>query len=118
RIVKVRVAFIGGAPLSVTRTVTVLVLGTCAALGAHENKPPLTPIVAPPGAASRLKLSVWGGLSVSVALTVKLSVWPSVTDLSVIAARVGGVLFPPPPNVLAAPGVGVSNENRVGVPSG
>src|SRR6185503_12154683 len=99
-------------PLSVTRTVTVFVLGTWAALGAQENKPPFASIVAPPGAASRLKLNVCGGLSVSVALTVKLRVCPSDRALSVITGMVGGVLLPPPLNTLGAPGVGVSNENR------
>jgi hypothetical protein len=70
---KLLVANIVGTPLSCTITESVLVLGACAAVGVQVNTPPgvmLAPVGAPP---PRLKVSVCGGWSVSVALTVKLS---------------------------------------------
>jgi hypothetical protein len=99
------VALIGGEPLSVTRTVMLLTLGACAGLGVQVNTP--APVMfAPSGApVSRLKVSVCAGKSASLALFVKVKVWPRVTVRSTIAASVGGVL--PRPMVLAVPGVGV-----------
>ena len=56
-----------GKPLSVTRTVTVLVLGPCASVGVQEMAPVFVSMVMPPGAAIRLKAKVFVGMSESVA---------------------------------------------------
>src|SRR5688572_25119641 len=74
--VKVRVELAGGDPLSVTRTVIWLVLGDWACVGVHENNPLPAPMLAPPptGWLSRLKLSVCGGVSGSLADTWKVMV--------------------------------------------
>src|SRR2546426_3666702 len=52
----------GGVPLSVTRTVAVLVLGVCAGVGVQVNTPVAELIAAPAGApGSRVNVSVCGG---------------------------------------------------------
>src|SRR4051812_31031974 len=76
--VKLRTSLSAGDPLSVTRTVMLLVTGPCASVGVQENKPLLELIVAPEGApGSRVKVSVCAGSSGSVAVAVKLRVVPS-----------------------------------------
>src|SRR5438067_1231799 len=67
RIVIVRLSLWGGAPLSVTRTVTRLIEGPCASAGVQVNTPVFGSIIAPAGApGSRLKLRVSFGRSGSV----------------------------------------------------
>src|ERR1043166_7728080 len=83
-----RVALRLGVPLSVTRTVTMFVLGSD---GVHVNKPLLASMAAPAGApASRVNVNVCGGWSVSVALIAKLRVWLTVTSWLLIDAVEGG----------------------------
>src|SRR6185436_18966353 len=109
RTVNVRVALKGGEPLSVTRTVSWFVDGTWVG---HENSPLLAPIVAPDGGELRANVN---GLSGSLAVTVKLRVWPAVMFMSGIAVMTGGALEP---SVFGPPGVGVPKNSIVGVPSG
>src|SRR2546425_468993 len=67
-----------GEPLSVTRTVMLLVLGPWASVGVHVNAPDDPLIVAPDGApGSRLNVNVCAGTSASVAVAVKLRSVPS-----------------------------------------
>ena len=72
-------------------------------------------MLAPAGApAARLNVSICGGWSVSVALTVKLNVWPTVTSRSPMVASTGAVLG----MTFAAAGVGVGMKKRLAAPSG
>src|SRR2546423_15070881 len=85
-----------GDPLSVTRIVTRLVLGPCAAVGVQVKTPLVELILAPAGAPeSRVYVSVWAGTSGSVAETVKLNGFPSVTVLFPIGAITGAAFGPP-----------------------
>src|SRR5688572_24232522 len=104
-IVNERLELSGRTPLSVTRTVMLLVLGACAREGVQVKSPPAV-MAAPLGKpASRLKLKVCGGTSASVAVAVKLEVWPNVMVRSEIGSRMGAV--PPAPMVFGPRGVGV-----------
>src|SRR4051794_29263706 len=69
----------GGVPLSVTRTVTVLVLGPCVSVGVHEMAPVFVSIVIPGGEEIRLKTSVLTGISESMAEAETFSVACSLT---------------------------------------
>src|SRR3990172_643692 len=87
----VSVSFIGGVPLSVTRTVIGNEPGPCASVGVQVNAPPVV-IAAPAGApASSEKVRVWPA-SGSVAVAVKLRSEPSLTVLLPIAASTGAAL--------------------------
>src|SRR4051794_33930277 len=82
-----------GTPLSVTRTVTVLVLGPCASVGVQLKTPEEELIPAPEGApGSRLKLSACAGRSGSLAVAVKVSAFPPLIDLFPIGLSTGGAL--------------------------
>src|ERR1035437_255396 len=81
-----------GVPLSVTRTVTVFVVPEKAREGVQLNTPLPASTTAPPGAASRLKLGVWGGASGSVAVAVTTTRLPAWTVRLGMAASVGAVL--------------------------
>src|SRR5437899_1271467 len=82
-----------GEPLSVTRTVTVLVLGPCASVGVHVKTPLLELIVAPVGApASKEKVKICAGMSGSVALAAKVRRVFSFTDCDPIGASTGALL--------------------------
>ena len=70
---KLPVSLSGGEPLSVTRTVTRLVLGSCASVGAQLRTPLLGSRLTPSGADTRLKVSVLAGRSRSVAVLVTTS---------------------------------------------
>src|SRR5512138_2653288 len=71
---KESVTLMGGTPLSVTRTVSVLVEGPWSGSGVQLKTPLDESMVAPAGApGSRLKARVWAGRSESVARTVKVS---------------------------------------------
>src|SRR6266481_9941277 len=72
--VKELVALMGGEPSSVTTTVIVLTLGPCASLGVQLIAPVAGLIIMPPGGESRLKVSVFAGMSGSVAEAETLSV--------------------------------------------
>src|SRR6266567_5274615 len=77
---KARVALRFGVPLSVTRTVIMLVLPPCAPDGVQLNRPVNGLIIAPDGEGlSRLNVSVSGGKSGSEADAVKLRVCPGET---------------------------------------
>src|SRR6267142_1594024 len=89
--VNVCVALRLGLPLSVTMMPIALVAG--AEVGVQLNRPLPELMLALPGApAPRLKVRVWGGWSVSVALAKKVKVWPRVTTRLVMTASVGVVL--------------------------
>ena len=81
-----------GEPLSETCSVKAFVEFACMTVGRKENAPLLVSSVALAAADSSAKVSVCGGWSVSVALTVKATVWPTLTVWLVIGASVGGVL--------------------------
>src|SRR6476620_9568305 len=93
--VKLRTALRGGLPLSVTRTVMRLVLGAWPSTGVHWKTPLLLLITAPSGAVSRLNVRLCGGLSVSVALMVRLNDWPRFNCWSGTGPMLGWVLDPP-----------------------
>src|SRR5689334_863023 len=63
-----------GEPLSATRTVTVLVLGPWASVGIQVITPLLELMVIPAGAETRPNVSVFAGISASVAVLVANSV--------------------------------------------
>src|SRR5262245_27000620 len=66
-----------GVPLSVTRTVSVFVLGAGRPTVDHVNKPLVALMVAPFGAPEpRLYDNAWAGVSASVAFAVKLTICP------------------------------------------
>src|SRR5262245_8191585 len=87
---KLFVSLNGGDPLSVTRTVTVLVLGPCASAGIQLNSP-LAVRVAPLGPVNRLNVSVFAGRSESVAVIVKLNGLPSLI-VWLAMERIGALL--------------------------
>src|SRR5712664_1495745 len=72
--VKLLVSLSGGLPLSVTRTVTTLVLGPCASVGVQVNTPVAGLRLTPVGAATSEKVSVFVGMSGSVAVLVTVRV--------------------------------------------
>src|SRR5262249_18708291 len=63
-----------GDPSSVTRTVTVFVLGPCASVGVQEIAPVFVLMVIPAGAETKLKVKLLAGISGSVAEADTLSV--------------------------------------------
>ena len=75
--VKLFVSLKLGTPLSVTRTVIVLVPGPCVSLGVQLNTPLLALMLAPDGGLIKLNVSVLAGRSASVAVTVSVSRLPS-----------------------------------------
>src|ERR1039458_6957211 len=89
---KVCVALILGVPLSATFSVKLLVEFACVTSGRKENVPLLVLSVALVAPASSAKVSVCGGWSVSVALAVKATIWPTFTARLVMIANTGGVL--------------------------
>src|SRR5438105_4157052 len=91
-IVMVSKALSTGEPLSLTRIVTLFVLGPCASVGVQLNRPLVGLIVAPDGApGSRLKVSNCAGRSGSEAAAVKLSSDPSLTERLPMGASRGGL---------------------------
>jgi len=64
----------------------------CATNGRNEDAPLLESRVAFVAPDSRAKVSVCGGWSVSVALAVNATIWPTFTDWLEMGARIGGVL--------------------------
>src|SRR5437870_13522362 len=70
--VKLLVSLNCGAPLSVTRTVIRLVLGPWASVGVQVSTPLLGFRFTPAGAATKLKVRVLAGRSVSLAVFVKI----------------------------------------------
>src|SRR6266542_3264814 len=82
-----------GTPLSVTRIVTMFVLGTCSMLGVHVNTPLIGLIFAPAGEPeSKLKLSRLDGRSGSLAEFVMVSCNSTHATRLLIGASTG-VLF-------------------------
>src|SRR5881296_3462247 len=80
-----------GAPLSVTRTVIKLVLGPCASDGVQVSTPLLGSRFTPAGADTKLKVNVFAGRSVSLAVLVTVSVLSSVTVRSVGTVSTGAL---------------------------
>src|SRR6266581_3049900 len=72
--VKLLVSLSGGMPLSVTRTVMTLVLGPCASVGVQVSTPVAGLRLTPVGAVTSEKVSVFVGMSGSVAVLVTLKV--------------------------------------------
>src|SRR5262249_7086231 len=88
--VKLFASLNAGEPLSVTRTMTLFVLGPWASLGVQLNTPVVALIVMPAGApGSRLNVKVFAGTSGSVAVAVNDSVLPSLIVWLTIAASEG-----------------------------
>src|SRR5437773_6021528 len=71
--VKLLVSLEGGAPLSVTFTVIRLVLGPWASVGVQVSTPVLGFTFTPAGPDTRLKVNVFAGRSVSLAVLVTMS---------------------------------------------
>src|SRR6266699_2656443 len=88
-ILKLLISLDGGAPLSVTRTVIRLVLGPWASVGVQVSTPVLGFRFTPAGAATKLKVNVFAGRSVSLAVFVTVSVLSSVMVWSVGTVRTG-----------------------------
>ena len=84
-----------GVPLSATFNEKLLVESACVTSGRNENAPLLVSNVAFVAPASTAKVSVCGGWSVSVALAVNETIWPTFTVRFVIAVNPGGVLVGP-----------------------
>jgi len=89
---KLCVALKLGVPLSETSSVKVFVEFACVTVGRKLNAPLVGLSVALVAPASSAKVSVCGGESVSVALAVKATVWPTFTVWLAIGDRVGVVL--------------------------
>src|SRR4051812_50034245 len=107
--------FNGGVPSSVTRMIMLLVLGTGALAVGQVNAPVPGTMLAPEGApGSRLNTSTCGGLCASLAVAVKLSVWPEWMKRSLRVPRTGAVLG----MTLLVRGVGPGIKKRVAAPSG
>src|SRR5262245_41126532 len=87
--VKLFVSLRLGEPLSLTRTITLFVLGPCASVGVQVNTPLVALILAPGGALTKLNESVLAGLSGSVAEAVSVSVAPSLIVWLPIGANTG-----------------------------
>src|SRR5262245_46719976 len=90
--VKVSVPLKGGAPLSVTCTVIVFVLGPSDSLGVQVNNPVAGLIAAPAGGLTRLYVSVSAAPFASAAVIANVKVVPSFTVWFGIAA-ITGALF-------------------------
>src|SRR5260221_13671947 len=90
--VKLLVSLNGGLPLSVTRTVMTLVLGPCASVGVQVNTPVAESSVTPLGAATSENVSVFVGISGSVAELVTVKEDNSLMDRVDGTERNGGVL--------------------------
>ena len=68
-------SLIGGVPLSVTRTVTVLVLGPCASVGNQLSTPVVGSMLRPRGApAARCQVNGWAGISASRACNARVKI--------------------------------------------
>jgi hypothetical protein len=76
---KLCVALMMGVPVSKTLSMKLLVEPACVTSGRNENAPLLVLRVAFDAPASSSKVSVCGGWSVSVALAVNATVWPTLT---------------------------------------
>ena len=76
---KLCVALMLGVPLSETVSVKLFVEFACVTSGRNENAPLPAFTLALVGPLNRLNVSVCGGWSVSVALAVKATVWPTFT---------------------------------------
>src|SRR5258706_295803 len=84
-----RVPLKGGVPLSVTRIMTLVVMGPWASVGV-QVKTPLVVMAAPAGAlVSSENVSSWAGTSASVAVAVNVRSTPSLTIWLVMTARTG-----------------------------
>src|SRR6266446_8167896 len=91
--VKLLVSLNGGLPLSVTRTVMTCVLGPCASVGVQVNTPVAGLRLTPVGAATSEKVSVFVGMSGSVAVLVTVRVASSLIGCVGGTLRVGGLLL-------------------------
>src|SRR5438105_2275498 len=80
-----------GVPLSVTWTWTTLVVLAWRTVGRQWKSPVLPLMVAPAGGLTRLKVRIFVGISESVAVAVKLMVWPGLTVWLVTAASTGAL---------------------------
>src|SRR6266550_2053089 len=89
--VKLLVSLDWGAPLSVTRTVIRLVLWPWASVGVQVSTPLLEFRFTPAGAATKLKVNVLAGRSVSLAVFVTVSVLSSVMVWSVGTVSTGAL---------------------------
>src|SRR5258707_13337759 len=82
-----------GLPLSVTTTVIELVIVPCGPEGSQAKAPLVGLMVAPEGAfAPRLKVRIWAGISLSVAVKLSESSLPFKTVRLEAELRSGGVL--------------------------
>src|SRR5439155_1369766 len=81
----------GGAPLSVTFTVIRLVLGPWASVGVQVSTPVLGFTFTPAGPDTRLKVNVFAGRSVSLAVFVTIRVLSSATVRSVGTVSTGAL---------------------------
>src|SRR5271157_880653 len=90
---KLCVALNGGVPLSETFSVKLFVEFACVTSGRNENAPLLVLTVAlvAPANSAKVSVSVCGGWSVSVAMAVKATVWPTFTVWLAMGTRAGGV---------------------------
>ena len=91
---KLCVATLVGVPLSATMTVNGLVVFAWLTSGRQASTPLLLLMTALVGAVGRPKVRVCTGTSLSVAELVIVSVTPAPIVRLLIAASVGGVLFP------------------------
>src|SRR5438477_362648 len=89
------VALNGGDPLSVTRTVMLVMLGPCASVGVQVKTPLVGFTLAPVGNPGS-KLNVRESPSGSIAVIVNVKRLPSFTVLFPIPVSTGGLLVPPP----------------------
>src|ERR1051326_3510389 len=89
--VNVLVSLSGGEPLSTTRTVNVFVLGPCASVGVHVITPE-GEMAAPVGAESKVYVSVFAGISGSVAVSTTVINVNSLIVRSAGAGRTGALL--------------------------
>src|SRR5439155_715131 len=87
--VKLLVSLEGGAPLSVTFTVIRFVLGPWASVGVQVSTPVLGFTFTPAGPDTRLKVNVFAGRSVSLAVFVTIRVLSSATVRSVGTVSTG-----------------------------
>jgi len=90
---KLCVALRMGEPLSATVRVNALVVLASVTVGPPGERTAVWCQRRLPGPLTRLKVRVCGGESVSVALAVKATVWPTLTVWLPIGDSTGGVLF-------------------------
>src|ERR1043166_6370881 len=102
-----------GVPLSVTRTVTPGVVLASVAEELQVKSPVPGLMLAPVGAASRLKLSVWGGASGSEAEFVTMRVLPAWIARLAMGESVGGALTESVAGSLAGEPGGVADGGEV-----